>query len=84
MEPHVSLWLQSVFSYLDTWIVLIYETIDPLKYFGNVDSSRITNAGAVDVSDIRIDCQDGVRAAQEIGTAGVAKACAALTTTRVQ
>ena len=70
--------------YFDMWIVLIHEIFDPSKYFGDVDPGRITNAGAVDISNIRVDCQDGVRAAQEIGTAGVAEAETTWSASRIQ
>ena len=77
-EPHAFLWLHSLFGYLDNWIVLGHKTVDPIKDFGDVNPARIANAGAIVVGHVRVDRQDGVRAAQEIGTAGVAEACAAL------
>ena len=78
------MWLHLLFGYLDTWIVLGHKTVDPLKDFGDVNPARIADAGTVVIGHVRVDRQDGVRTTQEIGTTGVAEACAALTTTRVQ
>ena len=74
------MWLQLLFSYFDTWIYLglRHKSINPSKNFGDVNPTRVADAGTVIVGHVRVDRQDSVRAALEIGTTGVAEACAAL------
>jgi len=58
--------------------------VDPIKNFLDIDTARIADACAVVVGHVRVDRQDGVRVTQEIGTAGVAEACAALILAGIQ
>ena len=58
--------------------------VDPIKNFLDINPAWIADACAVVVGHVRVDRQDGVRFAQEIGTAGVAKACAAFILASIQ
>jgi hypothetical protein len=59
------------------------EAVDPLEHFGDVNSSGVSYSSTVNIGHVRIDCQDSIRAAKQIGAARVAKAGATSSTTGI-